>query len=67
MTTQDTPERLLTTREVAGLLGLPVNTVVRLWQQKRIPGYVLGQGRIVRFRASEVEAWLQTQKRDVAS
>lgn len=62
-----TPERLLTTREVAGLLGLSVNQLTRLWQSGRIPGYVLGDGRIVRFRVSELEQWLQSQRRDVAS
>lgn len=60
------PERLLTTREAAGLLGLSVAQLTRLWQSKRIPGYVLGEGRIVRFRASELEAWLQTQRREAS-
>lgn len=64
--TAEAPERLLTTREVSEMLGLSVNVVTRLWQQRRIPGYVLGQGRIVRFRVSELEAWLQSQHRDAS-
>lgn len=62
----DTPERLLTTREAASILGLTVPQLSRMWQQKRIPGYVLGQGRIVRFRATELEAWLQSQRREAS-
>ncbi len=59
----DSLERLLTTRELAGLLGFTPRQVIRLWQEKRIPGYLIGE-RTVRFRASEVEAWLAQQKRN---
>ena len=59
----ETIERLLTTREVAELFGLTQRQVVRLWSEAGLPGYRLGERGIVRYRASEVEAWLQERRR----
>jgi excisionase family DNA binding protein len=53
-------ERLLTAREVGELIGLSTATVLDWWEAGRLPGYKLG--RAVRFRASEVEAWLEAQR-----
>lgn len=57
----EAPERLLNTREVAGLLGLSYRQVVRLWSERGLPGYRLGERGIVRFRLSEIEAWLRAR------
>lgn len=61
-----TPERLLSTREIAGLFGLSYRQVIRLWTERDLPGYRLGERGIVRFRASEVEEWLQRHRRDAS-
>lgn len=53
-------ERLLTARELAELLGLSSSTVLDWFEAGRLPGFKLG--RVVRFRASEVEAWLEAQR-----
>lgn len=62
----DTIERLLTTRELADALGLTTRQIIRLWTKGDLPGYRLGERQIVRFRLSEVEAWLQTHKREAS-
>ncbi len=55
-------ERLLTARELADLLGLSPATVLDWFEAGRLPGFKLG-GRAVRFRPSEVERWLEQQRR----
>lgn len=54
-------ERLLTARELAGYLGLSAGTVLDWFEAGRLPGFRLGgrKGGPVRFRLSEVEAWLE--------
>ena len=53
-------ERLLTAREVAELLGFAPGTVVDWYEAGKLPGFKVG-GRL-RFRPSEVEAWLEMQR-----
>lgn len=53
-------EPLLTARELAELLGLSASTVLDWFEAGRLPGFKLG--RAVRFRESEVEAWLEAQR-----
>jgi len=53
-------DRLLTTREVAELLALSTATVLDWFEAGRLPGFKLG--RVVRFRESEVLAWLEAQR-----
>ena len=62
MTTTDTPERLLTASELAGVLNVGTAPVLDWHQAGSIPSFKLN-GRAVRFRLSEVEAWLQEQRR----
>jgi excisionase family DNA binding protein len=54
-------ERLLTARELGELLGLSASTVLDRFERGDLPGFRLG-GRVgapVRFRWSEIEAWLE--------
>jgi len=53
-----TDQPLLTTREVAALLGLSPATVLRRWRAGELPGYRLGPN-VLRFSASELAAWLE--------
>jgi excisionase family DNA binding protein len=53
-------ERLLTARDVADLLGLTVETVLRWYRRRVLPGYKLPGGPI-RFREAELEAWLEAR------
>jgi excisionase family DNA binding protein len=53
-------DRLLTTREVAEMLGFTMGTVQGWYERGELPGFRVG-GRL-RFRESEVEEWLE-QKR----
>jgi excisionase family DNA binding protein len=55
----------LTARELGELLGLSPATVLDWWEAGRLPGFKLG-GRAVRFRVSEVEAWLEESRRGPA-
>lgn len=54
-------DRLLTTREVAELLGLSPETVLRRYRAGEIPGYRLASN-VLRFRESDIEAWLQERR-----
>jgi excisionase family DNA binding protein len=56
-----TPEPLLTARQVAELLGFSAATVVDWAEADKIPSFKVG-GRL-RFRLSEVEAWLEEGRR----
>jgi excisionase family DNA binding protein len=49
---------LMDVREVAEFLGLAVGTVYHLVSQKRIP-FVRLSSRCLRFRPSQIEAWIQ--------
>ena len=53
-------ERLMTAREVADYLGFAPATVLDWFEAGRLPGFKLGTA--VRFRASEVEAWLEQRR-----
>jgi excisionase family DNA binding protein len=50
-------DRLLSTRDVAELLGLSPESVLRRWRRGEIPGYRLASN-VLRFREAELEAWL---------
>lgn len=50
-------ERLLTAREVAPLLGVGVSTLYE-WQRKGLIPYVRLPGHGIRFRASDLQAWI---------
>ena len=54
-------ERLVTARELAEVLGLSASTVLDMWERGELPGFKIG--RAVRFRPSEVEAWLEGCRR----
>jgi len=58
-------EPLLTARQVTDLLGFSAGTVVDWAEQGRIPAFKVG-GRL-RFRLSEVEAWIERQRMDRAT
>jgi excisionase family DNA binding protein len=53
-------ERLLRARDVADLLGVSPSTVLDWWEDGRLPGFRLSS-RAVRFRESEVLAWLEAK------
>jgi excisionase family DNA binding protein len=57
-------ERLLTAREAAGILGVATGTLLDWWEDGRVPGFKLGDGKAapVRFRASELEVWLEERR-----
>jgi excisionase family DNA binding protein len=54
-------ERLLRAREVAELLDVDVKTVTEWFRAGLIPGFRVG-GRVLRFRESEIEAWLDASR-----
>jgi len=58
-------ERLLTAREAAEILGVATGTLLDWWEAGRIPGFKLGGGKAapVRFRPSELKAWLEGCRR----
>ena len=51
----------MTTREVAELVGLSTETVLRRWRAGEIPGFRLGSN-VLRFDRADVEAWLEECK-----
>jgi len=53
-------DRLLTAAEVAEHFALSTSTILDWFEAGRLPGFKLG--RAVRFRESEVLAWLESQR-----
>ena len=51
-------ERLFSPEEVASYLGVPVKTLFQ-WRYKGVGPRALRVGRYLRFRAADVEAWLE--------
>ena len=56
-------EGLLTAAEVAERLGLATGTILDWFEAGKLPGFKLGPNGPVRFRLSEVEAYLETCRR----
>ncbi len=56
---------LVTARELAGYLGFSPATVLDMWERGDLPGFKIG--RAVRFRQSEVEAWLEERRRGLVA
>jgi excisionase family DNA binding protein len=56
-----THDRLLKTSEVAALLGLSSEAVLRRWRRGELPGFRLSS-KALRFRESEVNAWLESRR-----
>jgi excisionase family DNA binding protein len=54
-------DRLLTTRELAELLGIRPETVLRWTASGRLPGYRISSNAL-RFRVTEIEGWLASRK-----
>jgi len=50
-------DQLLTTREVAAVLGVSTETVLRWWRAGRVPGVRLASN-VLRFRGSAVDAMI---------
>ncbi len=59
-------ERLMSTEEVAEVLGRPPRTL-RQWRYLGEGPKYLKVGATVRYRASDVEKWLKAQEREGAS
>jgi excisionase family DNA binding protein len=51
-------EPLISPQETAKLLGIHEKTLIKLARENKIPAVRLG--RLWRFRASAIEAWIQT-------
>lgn len=49
---------LLTPREAAGFLGLPESTLAQWRSQRRGPPYIKLELRLVRYRRSDLEAYI---------
>ncbi|MFN0154167.1 MAG: helix-turn-helix domain-containing protein [Gaiella sp.] len=56
--------RLLTTREVAALLTVHPECVLRWWRAGRIGGYRLGGNGPLRFTQDDVSAFLNPHRRE---
>lgn len=57
--TEGDADRLLTTADVAALLGLSTEAVLRRWRAGELPGFRLST-KVLRFRESELNAWLES-------
>ena len=58
--------RLLTAREVAAVLGVSTETVLRWTRRGVLPGFRLPSGQL-RFRSEELEAWLAQRALNASS
>lgn len=57
----ESPQRLLTEREAASILQLPVSRVKRMAKDRVLPSVVLPDGAI-RFEMSELFAWIRSRR-----
>jgi excisionase family DNA binding protein len=57
--TQGGSNRLLSSREVGELLGLPETTIRREWPKWGLQAYRVG--RALRWRERDVHAWIENQ------
>ena len=55
-------DRLMRAVDVAELLDISAHTALDWAESGRLPSFKLG-GRAVRFRLSEIAAWLESQRR----
>lgn len=53
-------DRLVTAAGIAEMLGFTPSTILDWFEDGRLPGFKIG--RAVRFRESEVIAWLEAQR-----
>ena len=53
---------LLTPREAAEFLGIPEGTLAQWRSQRRGPPYVKLESRLVRYRLSDLEAYIATHQ-----
>ena len=51
--------RMLSSREVAAILGIPERTVRAKWREWRLPAYRIGKH--LRWRERDVYAWIDRQ------
>ncbi len=54
------PDELIGPKDVAALLGVPTSWVYSRFEAKELPGFRCGK--YVRFRPSEIDAWLEAQR-----
>ncbi len=54
-------EFLMTTRDVANMLGLSSEAVLRRWRSGELPGFRLST-KALRFRESEVLDWVEARR-----
>lgn len=54
-------DALLMPKQAAELLGLPKGTLAQWRSQRRGPPYIKLEGRLVRYRRSDLEEWLEHQ------
>lgn len=59
-------DELLTPAEVADWLQVPLSTL-RIWRHRREGPPAVKVGRLLRYRAGAVEAWLEAQEREAAA
>ena len=59
-------ERLLSTEEVAEVLGRPPRTL-RQWRYLGVGPKYLKVGAAVRYRPSDIQTWLRAQEREAAA
>lgn len=52
---------LLTPKQAAELLGIPEGTLAQWRSQRRGPPYIKLESRLVRYRCSDLEEWLESQ------
>ena len=54
-------ERLLTTKEVANLLGVKPNTIRKYTMEKKIPFIKINE-KMVRYKEEDIKKWLEGKK-----
>lgn len=54
-------EQLFTAREVAEMLAMSPESVLRRWRAGELPGFRLAPN-VLRFRAADIDAWLEGRR-----
>ena len=60
------PKQWLNVSEAAALIGVTKNTIYAYVSGKRIPHYKIPGSQLVKFRVSDLNAWLESGKVETA-
>lgn len=60
------PKQWLSVQEIANYLGVKTSTIYAYVSERRIPFHKIPKSQLVRFKLSEIEAWMESGRVETA-